>query len=362
MEAHPIPQNVTAFQFHLVGDMTLKQFLYLLVGVGIAYLVFVLFSGSFPVVAWPITFISAILGVAFAFIPISDRPLDYWLGSFLKAVYSPTYKVWSKNGKKYNEEPQFFNRLLAYYSTPTQTTPPTAQPIQQPVISNQPQPQKPMQQADLPSTPIQSGTTAPQPVQPPPLPTTEELQKTVELAKEAQTLQTKIIETERELNTIKTQATAPHANPQNYGQEINQVMANLQKLFGEAAEIKRQIAVVNQEPTVPKEKVKVTVVPPSTPKQTQIVLTSLPNVINGIIRDAAGNYLENVVVVIYDKEGLPVRALKTNKLGQFSGSTPLPNGTYNIELEKDNLVFDTLQIELEGKVLPALAIMAKKLL
>lgn len=338
--AHAIPQNVTAFQFHLIGDMTLKQFLYLLVGVGVAYLVFVLFSGSVPIIAWPITFISAILGVAFAFIPISDRPLDYWLGSFLKAVYSPTKKVWSKNGKKYTQEPQFFNRLLAYYSSTTApiqnipTSPPTQQPIIQ-IIQNQPKPENPMQQADLP--------------------TTEELGKTVELAKEAQTLQTEIIKTERELNVIKQQ---------NDTQAINQVMANLQKLFGEAAEIKRQIAAVNPDPlsSIAKDKVKVTIVPPFVSKQTQIILTSLPNVINGIVRDATGNYLENVVVVIYDKEGLPVRALKTNKLGQFSGSTPLPNGTYNIELEKDNLVFDTLQIILEGKVLPPLGVMAKKLL
>ncbi len=331
MEAHPIPQNVTAFQFHLVGDMTLKQFLYLLVGVGIAYLVFVLFSGSLPLVAWPISFISSILGVAFAFIPISDRPLDYWLGSFLKAVYSPTKKIWSKNGKKYSEEPQFFNRLFAYYSTSSTPPPP------------------PMQQADLPSS-----TPPQQPALQPQLPSIEELKKTVELAREAQTLQTRIIETERELNMVKTQSTTP--------EEINQIMANLQKLFGEAAEIKRQIAIVNQEPMLNTERVRVTIVTPTIHKQTQIVLTSLPNVINGILRDSVGNYLENVVVVIYDKQGLPVRALKTNKLGQFSGSTPLPNGTYNIELEKDNLSFDTLQIELTGKVLPPLMISAKKLL
>lgn len=339
--AHAIPQNVTAFQFHLVGDMTLKQFLYLLVGVGIAYLVFILFSASVPIIAWPITFISAILGVAFAFIPISDRPLDYWLGSFLKAVYSPTKKVWSKNGKKYSEEPQFFNRLLSYYSAPTSApTPPVIQSIPQPIV--QKPSQESIQQANLPST-------APQPVQPPPLPATEE----------AQTLQAKIIETEKELNIIKTQPATPSTD-----QQINQVMANLQKLFGEAANIKRQISTANQPPTVSISKNQniVTVVSPAPPKQTQIILTTLPNVINGIVRDAAGNYLENVVVVIYDKAGLPVRALKTNKLGQFSGSTPLPNGTYNVELEKDSLMFDTLQIKLEGKVLSPLRVMAKKLL
>ena len=65
------------------------------------------------------------------------------------------------------------------------------------------------------------------------------------------------------------------------------------------------------------------------------------------------------MAVIYDKEGLPVRALKTNKLGQFTGSTPLPNGVYTLELEKDNFTFDVLQIELTGQVLPPLLITAK---
>ena len=65
------------------------------------------------------------------------------------------------------------------------------------------------------------------------------------------------------------------------------------------------------------------------------------------------------MAVIYDKEGLPVRALKTNKLGQFSGSTPLPNGTYTLELEKDGFTFDVLQIELGGEVVPPLPIMSK---
>ena len=66
-----------------------------------------------------------------------------------------------------------------------------------------------------------------------------------------------------------------------------------------------------------------------------------------------------MVAVIYDKEGLPVRALKTNKLGQFTGSTPLPNGTYTLEVEKDNFRFDVLQIELAGDILPPLQITAK---
>ncbi|MBU1032130.1 PrgI family protein, partial [Patescibacteria group bacterium] len=93
MEPHPIPQNVTYFQFKLIGDMTLKQFLYLATGCGIAYVLLVFFVSDFPVIAWPLIIISAGLGASFAFLPIASRPLDYWLAAFLKAIYSPTKRA-----------------------------------------------------------------------------------------------------------------------------------------------------------------------------------------------------------------------------------------------------------------------------
>ena len=40
MQQHPVPRNVTGFQFKLVGDMTLKQFGYLAGGVVMGYIAF----------------------------------------------------------------------------------------------------------------------------------------------------------------------------------------------------------------------------------------------------------------------------------------------------------------------------------
>src|SRR5438477_142716 len=90
MEAHPVPQNITSFEFHLIGDMTLKQFIYLAVGVSIAYLTFIFFYDASPIAATAIIVISATSGAALAFLPIQDRPLDHWVKAFLKAIYSPT--------------------------------------------------------------------------------------------------------------------------------------------------------------------------------------------------------------------------------------------------------------------------------
>ncbi|EKD84936.1 MAG: hypothetical protein ACD_38C00139G0028, partial [uncultured bacterium] len=123
MDVHPIPQNVTSFQFKLVGDMTLKQFMYLAGGLGIAYFLFVLFAHDYPLV-WPFIIVIALLGIGFAFLPIESRPLDHWLAAFLKAVYSPTKRVWKKNGQTYKEDPLFGSRLVMFMSAlqPQSTT------------------------------------------------------------------------------------------------------------------------------------------------------------------------------------------------------------------------------------------------
>ncbi|MBI2039692.1 PrgI family protein [Candidatus Microgenomates bacterium] len=348
MDAHPVPQNVTSFQFKLVGDMTLKQFIYLAAGVGIAYFIFVFLTADYPVVAWPLIVISTILGAAFAFLPIGSRPLDYWLGAFLKAIYSPTKRVWQKNKKSYLQDPLFKSRYVMFAST-LHPQPPIG-PILRPVDQTQPAGTLQVSLALSPPSPSN-------------LPTQEELKKTVELARQAQILQTQIIQTERALDQIRAKANQPIAAPADYTEQVNKIMTDLQRLISQTSNIKSELdAVSHPEQTepqvvVPKEKLRV-VIPKKT--QPQVALTIFPNVINGIVKNVDGDYLEGVVAVIYDKEGLPVRALKTNKLGQFSGSTPLPNGTYTLELEKEDLNFDALQIELDGQILPPLIITAKQ--
>lgn len=354
MDVHPIPQNVTSFQFKLVGDMTLKQFGYLAIGCTLAYIIFVFFAKDYPLFAWPLAAISAILGISFAFLPIQSRPLDHWTKAFFKAVYSPTKRIWSKNGKTYKEDPLFQSRLVMYMSSisaPQQISTSATQQIA-----------KPSETAD---TPILRSADIPLPQPAPaPLPTKEELGKTVDLAREAQQLQMKIIQTERTLAQIKSEAQKPMPVPVDYSQQVNRILADLKNLMDQASKVKTQIQSVQQPaaeniPAPVATKQKVTVVAPPKTRQTTVALTTFPNVINGIVRDKQNNYLEGVVAVIYDKDGLPVRALKTNKLGQFTGSTPLPNGTYNLELEKDSFAFDVLQMELTGAVMQPLVITSK---
>jgi len=110
---------------------------------------------------------------------------------------------------------------------------------------------------------------------------------------------------------------------------------------------------------------------PEKPNQSQLItelgvanippITTLINVINGVVYDAAGNFVPNVIIIVKDTEKTPVRALKSNRLGQFAISTPLPNGIYTMEFEdsKEEKTFDIYQITLSGNVIPPIAVKEK---
>jgi hypothetical protein len=78
-----------------------------------------------------------------------------------------------------------------------------------------------------------------------------------------------------------------------------------------------------------------------------------PNLITGIIKDPRGNPLSNILVEIKDNEGNPVRAFKTNALGQFASATAITNGTYSIEFEdpKTENKFDTIEVTANGQII-----------
>lgn len=94
--------------------------------------------------------------------------------------------------------------------------------------------------------------------------------------------------------------------------------------------------------------------------QAQIVpLTHKPNVISGIVTDSAKGPIANVILVVKDANGIPVRAFKTNKLGQFLSATSLSDGIYTIEVESDLQKFEPFTLNLAGQVLSPLEITAK---
>lgn len=371
MDAHPIPQDVTSFQFKLIGDMTLKQFTYLAAGLGSAYIIYVFLSTKLPLVAWPLIAIFSLAGISFAFLPISDRPLDHWLKAFLKASFAPTQRTWQKKGVL-TTDPYFKNRLDAYVlknyhtnnfnprlaSSPTRRSGPASftQPKTAPFAPAESDLAPTMPQTNQPQVIIaQPQTNQPQEVEP-------NLKNLVETAKRAQIIQTQILQAEHQLGNIKSQTNSSLVDKETLAKQFQQVLGSLQSLTKQAKDIQAQLEGVTHPviPAVNTPKPKPVTIVPATPiRLAEVALTSTPNIINGVVTDSQTNYLEGVIVVTHDKEGLPVRALRTNKLGQFIAATPLPNGTYTISLEKDDLSFDNLKIELNGALLPAIKVSAK---
>jgi hypothetical protein len=87
-------------------------------------------------------------------------------------------------------------------------------------------------------------------------------------------------------------------------------------------------------------------------------LPDVPNVVLGIIRDPRGKALSNILVEIVDSSGIPVRAFKTNALGQFASATPLKDGGYKVYFEDPSKAheFEMAEINLNGQIFTPLEV------
>lgn len=135
MDNHPIPQDITGFQFKLVGNMTIKQFVYLAIGAIFAWLFFFIIEPP-TLIKWPLAIGSFALGAMIAFVPVDGRPMDIMLINFIKALVSPTEYRYVKEGGKLSKTPL---SPPAPISTPTTSI--TRQ-IQTPVPADIPTPKK----------------------------------------------------------------------------------------------------------------------------------------------------------------------------------------------------------------------------
>ncbi len=339
MEQHPVPQNVTTFQFRLIGDMTLKQFGYLAAGAILAYIFYKLPLPFF--INWPLAILSALGGFGFAFVPVEERPMDVWVLSFFKSIYSPTQYVWSK------KQPQ------------PVVAPPPPLPLTQP--------QAPTRRGDILSSLFAAKPkTVQQTVPQNPLPAAMDFSPPPTVRAREQEIEKKVAGIQKELRE------EPLAQPQvaELQKQMADLVAQRDKMEAELATLRLQTS-----PPVPSQPPNSFVATPTTPPgpSVRIItpdravkaglprLTSFPNVVTGIVKDGDQNLLPGVLVTIKDKDGVPLRALKTNRLGQFAASTPLTNGTYLVEIEDPRLrfTFDRAQITLNGSIVPALEIFAK---
>src|SRR5262245_9272112 len=108
MREHPIPQDVVGYRFHIIGNMTIKQFAEIGAGCILAFIIYS--TNLFAFLKWPLIGISIGVGALAAFVPFEERPLDHWLMTFFRVMYRPTLFYWRR-------EPQIPEPFLY---TPTQ--------------------------------------------------------------------------------------------------------------------------------------------------------------------------------------------------------------------------------------------------
>ena len=115
MDQHPIPRQITTFEFKLVGFLTIKQFVYLVIFVALGLAIYGL--TPIPVLNVMLGVLTASIGAAFAFIPINDRPMEVWIKNLIKRLVSPPQYSFQKQNK-----PVHFLQDSVLASNPHQVT------------------------------------------------------------------------------------------------------------------------------------------------------------------------------------------------------------------------------------------------
>ena len=461
MEQHPVPQNITGFQFKLVGDMTLTQFGYLASGIITAYLVTLL---SWPdIFKWPLAISLGFIGFAFAFMPIEERTLDKWFIAFIKAVYAPTQFLWKKSPpslawlipsfvslppKYVKVEPAIPQNKLKEY---LQSLPETAKDnldksenlmlktLNFSVGGNFPIPPPsmfPPEDEGLPSVkirklknplmqgeiilPLQKSFPSKKDVgldlkgreiifpkdenysKNPPLPTTSlhiftQIDESPPVAPvafpEIRTPEKKVGAEEKfpqgEMEKLKTQNENLNkqiakfqediARLQQFASTTTEGKLRLKEIFAQYEEAQKQKEQALADAAALRRKIeekqKDVVSPSNAPVQTSprvqfissqqskkqgvLNINQIPNVLTGLVTDSQGGILADTIITVKDENDNPVRAMKTNKVGQFKTTTPLANGKYIIELEKEGYNFDIIALEVKGDIISPLEIKAK---
>jgi len=385
MDNHPIPQDITGFQFKLIGKMTIRQFIYLAVGGIIAWFVFFILEPP-ALIRWPVSLISFGLGAMIAFVPIDGRPMDTMIRNFINALISPTQFIYQKYSYSSSEEksqmpltkPPAKNQVNSYNSSA-----PVFQDENSEPNINTPAPSMPTEIKSQP-TPAQQeppGLSFPDPTA---MPSTflsklnekreiknpEEAQGVDEkenLKNQIQQLQKQLEEKPNQSAPVQTSEPAPQ--PQTQAQTVSpDEQKNLEQMLAESIRQKEALEKQIMEMQAKHQdssKEKFTPITATQQKTTQRVrkvpadmassvgipdVPDAPNLITGIIKDPRGNPVSNILVEIKDTDSNPVRAFKTNKLGKFASATSLSNGKYVISFEdpEEKHKFDDIEIEMVG--------------
>ena len=370
MENHPIPQDVTGFKFRLIGSMTVKQFAYLLAAGIMSY---IFYSSGIPfLIKAPFISLFVISGLSLAFVPIDGRPMDKMILNFIKAIPKENQFIYRRKGvsfltqtigmpaitrNKIREKEKIqeartkknilLSRLKRSYFKPDEIEldfinriKPLLEEsvIEKEIVYKNLETKQSPKKKEQENPQKEDKTIAIRPVLEQPKPEVEKPEMKEDLTKTASDLQKRLAEETRE-------------------KEL------LQKKLFEIARTKPAEKVykpieTKEEKETPN--VKIISSDAAVKKAGFPVLPDIPNIVLGVIKDPRGKVLPNIIVEIVNAHNTPVRAFKTNALGQFISATPLPNGIYRVSFD-DPLKqheFDTIEITLKGEIFPPLEVIS----
>ncbi len=399
MIEHSVPQNVTSYQFHLIGNMTIKQFLLLLSGIGVAGL---LYTTNLPfIIKWPLILIFVLIGIAMAFVPYEERSLDQWLINFVRAMYRPTKFFWRRlaetpdiflytprsTGSQQTYQPsisragrqqrvdQYLKTIRPATSVEESTDPldlfsrdssnfnalfeevsaaknvlPSEEVAAKPKLGVRSRPLKEITYAEMKPQAVPAQTVAPSAFAPAPVPVIAPEPIPIPSTVQEPALQASVAPvTALEDIQIDSKAVDEHQIAAATNTAPSDISANQAPVYSEVTAPENPAASNTVSAPLP------TVFNRSLPFPS---LPSQPNLLIGMIFNHENKSLANAILEIKNEQGNTVRALKSNPLGQFYTSTPLPAGNYTIEIELDGYTFPKYSLEISNQILDPIEIRA----
>jgi len=414
MDNHPIPQDVTGFQFRLIGNMTVKQFGYVAIGAVSAVIIYYLpLFILIKIVLIPLFILG---GVALAFLPVEGRPIDIMLVNFFKALFSPNQFLYQKagghlllstlhldvktisqtagqatgrtktpKGSLQREQEERQQQLSAYLNSLHDNTqaindkesqrlaalfgsPPPQPAALPPSPPAQPKAVNPKERTDgQPATPPSSDTAAR---------IMEDREKIAQENTLLQQVNDELVRTKAQEQQARGAAEAGlHTKVLELENKLSEILSLKQQLEKELAALYSESSQAStslpeapqssapQPATNPAQQISTPQPKADRPLAETADFPSLPdspNILLGVVKDSRGNILPRILVEVTDAQGNPVRAFKTNQLGQFMSATQLKSGEYTISFEdpKNQYTFDPVKLTVTDEILPPITITA----
>jgi hypothetical protein len=399
MKEHAIPQDITGYKFHIVGNMTLKQFAETAMGFVVAF--FIYKTNLYAPVKFSLIAFSAAFGAALAFLPIEERPLDHWFITFFTILYKPTKFYWKKKSKipeaftyEVNKDvknqgetidlsPQRRQRISEYLQSVKSVQATDEEELYNQQRSNQilsifedhsvkinydrvkKIKQKPNLKVQVRSLigvdevqdfqdQNQNQTVQQQPQSNFSLPEQEVVLE--KQSYEYKPLERKAVTTEAIASEIEIPELENIEVDENYKKEQESMGADISHRNQQTQEVQDEAVYIETtrqgDETNNSDSESVTL-NKDLPFPTK---PSKPNKLVGMTLTQNDELINNATITLKDSNNTPVTAVRSNALGQFFITSQLKNGKYSIEIKKEGLSFFPVSITLKGETVDPLEI------